>query len=208
MRAAAGHLGRSDSLQEGSVRSAHGGEVKRKDSLHEDSFIFNDEDEDAGPGFFGVDSDDEYTEAFRASGGASCSNSAYRASKPTVKPNPQAKPRDPAASPASAPKSKARPLSAPCTGARTTTTNNEWWRAPSSNVAAEISKDQWWAKDTLRRLHLEQLERLRDLGGVTGLNSLDFCKEALAPSAAGVAFEASAAAVATADSLLKGQSSL
>lgn len=125
-------------------RNSGGPQPQRRDSLGQDSFIFNDDDA-AGPSYFGVDSDEE---------GAFLS---ARAASP---------PADPGAEP---PLRSRRPLSAPCGGRggsnSSASTNKEWWRATSSGQAPD-----WWARDTLRRLHLERLHGSNgpDLGSREG----------------------------------------
>jgi len=124
--------------------------------LGEDSFIFNDDDGDAGAEYFGVDSDEEDAEDFlhgvAAAERAACRTSAAKAS--TARPTQQA---------------RGRPTSAPSASSTAVPvkTASDWWKADSSSVAPVVSKDGYWAKDTLRRLHLEQLENLRDIEGAS-----------------------------------------
>jgi hypothetical protein len=124
---------------------------QRKDSLREDSFIFDDDD-GGDPEYFGIDSDVE-EEAARKSSGSGVSTTA--------------------------PQRARRPQSAP--SASSTALSGEWWRAPSAHG---MSENEWWARDTLRRLHLEQLEQLHACGGPAPLASCQASPAALAAAAA------------------------
>jgi len=125
--------------------------------LGEDSFIFNDDDGDAGAEYFGVDSDEEDAGDF-LHGVAAADRVASRTSAPKAS---AARPTQHA---------RGRPTSAPSipSTAVPVKSANEWWKAESSSVAPVVSKDGHWAKDTLRRLHLEQLEKLENLREIEG----------------------------------------
>lgn len=149
----------------GFTASQHGdcdAQPRRSDTLREDSFIFEDNDDDADPVYFGVDSDED--EAFAAALNA---NAALNTNTPRAAP-----PRPFLTShrrPASAPSTSAprRPPECPVVPGvipQPATVSSEWWHAESSTVAPPTGHEEWWVKDTLRRLHLEQLERLRAAG--------------------------------------------
>jgi hypothetical protein len=122
-------------------RNPSGAAPQRTSSLREDSFIFD--DDDSGHPYFGVDSDEDDALLKSFAGDAAEKSEASR--QP----------------------SRRRPLSAPCTRSTAAPANNEWWLAGSSTtdvIGGVVSNEGWWARDTLRRLHLEQLERLRAAG--------------------------------------------
>lgn len=139
-------------------RNATGYQPQRSSTLGEDSFIFNDDDGDAGAEYFGVDSDEEDAGDF-LHGVAAAERGAPRTSAAKAS---AARPTQHA---------RGRPTSAPSISSTSVPVKsaNEWWKAESSSVAPVVDpKDGYWAKDTLRRLHLEQLENLREIEGASG----------------------------------------
>lgn len=121
-------------------RCVSGPQRHRASTLGEDSFIFNDEDE-ANPGYFGVDSDDEGLLA----GFIQEEQDSLRGPRGAAR---TAEPAIPAA---------AAPLMS--SGGRTAPTSKRDRRPLSAPSAAGAgSGDLGWRRDLLRRLHQEQFE--------------------------------------------------